>query len=175
MASVQVIGLLILVLVQWFLLAVLLQRNQTSESHGRSSSSSLDPSAACKILRESAYSSDPCRMGTNRSDRVHEEKEEESPAVNVPKNNNNNNNNMNDGELFGMNNIYSHPVKNVTKWDGVALGLMLRRPRWFYKRYNVMIHNGTCLYTYLFPPPFFRESRNQFFSLSHTHTHSHKK
>ena len=36
-------------------------------------------------------------------------------------------------------------VGNTAKeqeWDGVAVGLMLRRPKWFYKRYNVMIQNA---------------------------------
>lgn len=28
------------------------------------------------------------------------------------------------------------------EWQGVAVGLLLRRPKWFYKRYNVMIHNA---------------------------------
>jgi len=28
------------------------------------------------------------------------------------------------------------------EWEGVAVALMLRRPKWFYKRYNVLIHNA---------------------------------
>jgi hypothetical protein len=41
-----------------------------------------------------------------------------------------------------LNSTSNNKTSDKQEWDGVAVGLMLRRPKWWYKRYNVLIHNA---------------------------------
>jgi hypothetical protein len=38
--------------------------------------------------------------------------------------------------------VRNEKTKGFTEWEGVALSLMLKRPRWYAKRYNTLIHNA---------------------------------
>jgi hypothetical protein len=38
--------------------------------------------------------------------------------------------------------VRNDKTKGSTEWEGVALSLMLKRPRWYVKRYNTLIHNA---------------------------------
>ena len=113
--------LLGLVLAQWALLAYVLTRQESTSLLKMNSAALASPSShLCQALRQSVSESkisEKCDCPMSLSS-VAETKSEMSTELQ-------------------LNSTAASP-----EWEGVAMVLLLRRPKWFYKRYNIMIHNG---------------------------------